>query len=104
MPRIERDTFEMQVPIILLVITASLTSGHRGTPFNGLTPFKLVPNVCPLDWGGISCQAVKNPAFQINKVIKEKQRVVPLMRRLALQPPVGSFIVSYNPWLIQLGC
>jgi hypothetical protein len=72
MPRIERDTSEVQVLIILLVITASLTSGH-----SGLTPFKLVPNVCPLDWGGISCQAVKNPAFQINKVIKEKQGLFP---------------------------
>jgi len=37
-------------------------------------------------------------------MIKEKQRVVQLMRRLALQPPEGSYIVSYNPWRILPSC
>jgi len=61
-------------------------------------------NYCLLECGAISRQIARNPAFLINKMIKEKQRVVQLMRRLALQPPEGSYIVSYNPWRILLSC
>ncbi|KDR23058.1 Runt-related transcription factor 1 [Zootermopsis nevadensis] len=71
------------------------TLGLHFTPHSIIIPpdcVELVRNFCLLARGAISCRILKNPAFQINKVIKEKERVVQLMRRLALQPPEGSFI------------